>query len=218
MPEIDETTFASAVEIALQRANDCRWQGATRALPGAAAAGEGGRSHLAYSADTDFPPEAQVCHTLSTLADAGRPLYVPALEAAMDLRRTRMETMLKVLDVDGAVKSDHVTPVPNWSPRMTKGYFRTSPKPALTCGSLKSGRQASNLRPLYDTGLLNGLHFMLQGHHLDKRPGRRRDGPVYVTSAVILNGAATLPTRLDPAFCLQPRLRHGEQAVLSRQK
>lgn len=34
----------------------------------------------------------------------------------------------------------------------------------------------------YDAGLLNGLHFMLQGHHLDKRPGRWRDGPVYVTS------------------------------------
>jgi Fic family protein len=34
----------------------------------------------------------------------------------------------------------------------------------------------------YDAGLLNSLHFMLQGHHLDKRPGRWRDGPVYVTS------------------------------------
>ncbi|MCX4784230.1 Fic family protein [Streptomyces sp. NBC_01264] len=34
----------------------------------------------------------------------------------------------------------------------------------------------------YDAGLLNGLHFMLQGHHLDKRPGRWRDGAVYVTS------------------------------------
>ncbi|AJE85570.1 filamentation induced by cAMP protein Fic [Streptomyces albus] len=34
----------------------------------------------------------------------------------------------------------------------------------------------------YDAGLLNGLHFMLQGHHLDKRPGRWCDGPVYVTS------------------------------------
>ncbi|MFE5946832.1 Fic family protein [Streptomyces sp. NPDC056480] len=34
----------------------------------------------------------------------------------------------------------------------------------------------------YDAGLLNGLHFMLQGHHLDRRPGRWRDGPVYVTS------------------------------------
>ncbi|MGW8955538.1 Fic family protein [Streptomyces sp. NPDC055709] len=34
----------------------------------------------------------------------------------------------------------------------------------------------------YDEGLLNGLHFMLQSHHLDKRPGRWRDGPVFVTS------------------------------------
>ncbi|MFJ6615661.1 RecQ family ATP-dependent DNA helicase [Streptomyces sp. NPDC091289] len=57
-----------------------------------------------YFADTAFPPEAQVRQTLSTLADAGRPLSVPALEAAVDLRRARLESMLKVLDVDGAVK------------------------------------------------------------------------------------------------------------------
>ncbi|MFI6659707.1 RecQ family ATP-dependent DNA helicase [Streptomyces sp. NPDC050523] len=57
-----------------------------------------------YFADTAFPPEAQVRQTLATLADAGRPLSVPALEAAVDLRRSRLETMLKVLDVDGAVR------------------------------------------------------------------------------------------------------------------
>ncbi|MEE1926633.1 RecQ family ATP-dependent DNA helicase [Streptomyces sp. TRM 70351] len=57
-----------------------------------------------YFADTAFPPEAQVRQTLTVLADAGRPLSVPALEAAVDLRRTRLETMLKVLDVDGAVQ------------------------------------------------------------------------------------------------------------------
>jgi ATP-dependent DNA helicase RecQ len=57
-----------------------------------------------YFADTAFPPEAQVRQTLSALAAAGRPLSVPALEAAVDLRRTRLESMLKVLDVDGAVK------------------------------------------------------------------------------------------------------------------
>lgn len=33
-----------------------------------------------------------------------------------------------------------------------------------------------------DAGLLNALHFMMQGHHLDKRPGRWRNRPVYVTS------------------------------------
>jgi ATP-dependent DNA helicase RecQ len=57
-----------------------------------------------YFADTAFPPEAQVRQTLSALAGAGRPLSVPALEAVVELRRTRLETMLKVLDVDGAVK------------------------------------------------------------------------------------------------------------------
>lgn len=34
----------------------------------------------------------------------------------------------------------------------------------------------------YDLGLLNGLHFMIQEHHRNKRPGRLRQGPVYVTS------------------------------------
>ncbi|MGW0120015.1 RecQ family ATP-dependent DNA helicase [Streptomyces sp. NPDC003327] len=57
-----------------------------------------------YFADTAFPPETLVRQTLAALADAGRPLSVPALEAAVDLRRTRLETMLKVLDVDGAVR------------------------------------------------------------------------------------------------------------------
>ncbi|GGW69577.1 ATP-dependent DNA helicase RecQ [Streptomyces lucensis JCM 4490] len=57
-----------------------------------------------YFAETAFPPEAQVRQTLAALADAGRPLSAPALEALVDLRRTRLETMLKVLDVDGAVK------------------------------------------------------------------------------------------------------------------
>ncbi|RPK90213.1 MULTISPECIES: RecQ family ATP-dependent DNA helicase [Streptomyces] len=57
-----------------------------------------------YFADTAFPPEAQVRQTLSALAGAGRPLSVPALEAVVDLRRSRLESMLKVLDVDGAVK------------------------------------------------------------------------------------------------------------------
>ncbi|MGW1951570.1 RecQ family ATP-dependent DNA helicase [Streptomyces sp. NPDC001920] len=57
-----------------------------------------------YFAETAFPPETQVRETLSALADAGRPLSVPALEALVDLRRTRLESMLKVLDVDGAVK------------------------------------------------------------------------------------------------------------------
>ncbi|MFI1176310.1 RecQ family ATP-dependent DNA helicase [Streptomyces melanogenes] len=56
-----------------------------------------------YFASVAFPPEEQVRRTLDVLAQAGRPLSLPALEPMVELRRTRLETMLKVLDVDGAV-------------------------------------------------------------------------------------------------------------------
>ncbi|MCX5386120.1 RecQ family ATP-dependent DNA helicase [Streptomyces sp. NBC_00083] len=56
-----------------------------------------------YFASVAFPPEEQVRRTLDVLAQAGRPMSLPALEPLVELRRTRLETMLKVLDVDGAV-------------------------------------------------------------------------------------------------------------------
>src|SRR6516164_8538237 len=58
----------------------------------------------AYFASLAFPPEHQVRATLAALADAGRPLSTAALETRVDLSRSRLETMLKVLDVDGAVR------------------------------------------------------------------------------------------------------------------
>ncbi|MFF3487207.1 RecQ family ATP-dependent DNA helicase [Streptomyces sp. NPDC002701] len=57
-----------------------------------------------YFASIAFPPEEQVRRTLDVLGQAGRPLSLPALEPLVELRRSRLETMLKVLDVDGAVK------------------------------------------------------------------------------------------------------------------
>ena len=55
-----------------------------------------------YFASLAFPSEEQVRTTLAALGD--RPLSTAALEVRVDLRRTRLETMLKVLDVDGAVR------------------------------------------------------------------------------------------------------------------
>ncbi|MEX2290108.1 MAG: RecQ family ATP-dependent DNA helicase [Mycobacteriales bacterium] len=55
-----------------------------------------------YFASLGFPSEEQVRQVLGALGD--RPTSTPALEAHVDLRRTRLETMLKVLDVDGAVQ------------------------------------------------------------------------------------------------------------------
>ncbi|MFF7333733.1 RecQ family ATP-dependent DNA helicase [Streptomyces sp. NPDC008150] len=57
-----------------------------------------------YFASLAFPPEDVVRRTLDVLGGAGRPLSLPALEPLVELRRSRLETMLKVLDVDGAVK------------------------------------------------------------------------------------------------------------------
>jgi ATP-dependent DNA helicase RecQ len=57
-----------------------------------------------YFASLAFPPEEQVRRTLAVLAEAGRPLSLPALEPLVELRRSRLEMMLKVLDVDGAVR------------------------------------------------------------------------------------------------------------------
>ncbi|WP_043504666.1 RecQ family ATP-dependent DNA helicase [Streptomyces glaucescens] len=57
-----------------------------------------------YFASLAFPPEDLVRRTLDVLARADRPLSLPALEPLVELRRSRLETMLKVLDVDGAVR------------------------------------------------------------------------------------------------------------------
>ncbi|MEV4386953.1 DEAD/DEAH box helicase [Micromonospora sp. NPDC049580] len=56
-----------------------------------------------YFASLAFPPEQQVRAVLAAL-HSDRPLSTQALEPLVDLRRARLELMLKVLDVDGAVR------------------------------------------------------------------------------------------------------------------
>ncbi len=62
------------------------------------------RDIWAYFASLAFPPERVVRATLGALAAADGPLSPGALETQIDLSRARMEMMLKVLDVDGAVR------------------------------------------------------------------------------------------------------------------
>lgn len=56
-----------------------------------------------YFASVSMPRQEQANAVLAALAEAGRPLSTPALETIVDIRRTRLELLLKVLDVDGAV-------------------------------------------------------------------------------------------------------------------
>jgi ATP-dependent DNA helicase RecQ len=62
------------------------------------------RDIWAYFASLAFPAERRVQGTLDTLASQGRPMSLAALEPMVDLSRSRLEAMLKVLDVDGAVR------------------------------------------------------------------------------------------------------------------
>ena len=56
-----------------------------------------------YFATVSMPRQEQADAVLTALAEAGKPLSTPALETLVDVRRTRLELLLKVLDVDGAV-------------------------------------------------------------------------------------------------------------------
>jgi ATP-dependent DNA helicase RecQ len=61
------------------------------------------RDIWAYFASLAFPREELVRQTLDALATEGM-MGTPALETRVELSRNRLETMLKVLDVDGAVR------------------------------------------------------------------------------------------------------------------
>jgi ATP-dependent DNA helicase RecQ len=56
-----------------------------------------------YFASLAFPPEDQVRATLAALSTE-QPTSTPVLESRVELRRSRLELMLKVLDVDGVVR------------------------------------------------------------------------------------------------------------------
>ncbi|MCV7283854.1 RecQ family ATP-dependent DNA helicase [Mycolicibacterium wolinskyi] len=56
-----------------------------------------------YFASVAFPSESMVRNVIDAL-DSDRPQSTPALETLVDLNRSRLEMVLKVLDVDGAVR------------------------------------------------------------------------------------------------------------------
>ncbi|MEO6605029.1 MAG: RecQ family ATP-dependent DNA helicase [Aeromicrobium sp.] len=55
-----------------------------------------------YFATSSMPNEIRAAAVINALGDS--PISTPALEALVDLRRTPLELLLKVLDVDGAVR------------------------------------------------------------------------------------------------------------------
>lgn len=58
----------------------------------------------AYFASASMPRQEQADAVLTALAGSAKALSTVALESIVDVRRTRLELLLKVLDVDGAVR------------------------------------------------------------------------------------------------------------------
>jgi ATP-dependent DNA helicase RecQ len=58
----------------------------------------------AYFASASMPRQEQADAVLRALGQSSKPMSTAALEAVVDIRRTRLELLLKVLDVDGAVQ------------------------------------------------------------------------------------------------------------------
>ncbi len=58
----------------------------------------------AYFASASMPRQEQADAVLTALAGSAKALSTAALESVVDIRRTRLELLLKVLDVDGAVQ------------------------------------------------------------------------------------------------------------------
>jgi ATP-dependent DNA helicase RecQ len=56
-----------------------------------------------YFATASMPDRVRAERVLSALSDASGPVSTPSLETIVDIRRTPLELLLKVLDVDGAV-------------------------------------------------------------------------------------------------------------------
>ncbi|MBO3664677.1 RecQ family ATP-dependent DNA helicase [Microbacterium stercoris] len=59
-----------------------------------------------YFATASMPDQDRAERVLAALAASSGPLSTPALEAQVDIRRTPLELLLKVLDVDGAVRRE----------------------------------------------------------------------------------------------------------------
>ena len=130
-----------------------------------------------YFATNAMPTQAKADRVLGALAEAGEPLSVAALEARVDIRRSPLELLLKVLAVDGAVES-----VP--------GGWRSTGQPwaydALRYERVAEARQGEQQAMLaYERGDRCRMEFLTDAlDDPDSRPCGRCDvctGPWYPT-------------------------------------
>ena len=117
------------------------WLGRRPARDRGAAAGDRGPRHLGLLRLARVPARgARPADARRARASEGRPLCTAALETRVELSRTRLETMLKVLDVDGAV-------------RRVGRLGGDRPDVGLRRGALRAGRRGPRARAAGDARL-----------------------------------------------------------------
>ncbi len=97
------------------------------------------RDIWAYFGSLAFPREELVRQTLEVLAGSDKPLSTAALETYVELNRNRLETMLKVLDVDGAVRRVQG----GWRPPASPGSTTRTATPGSPRPGSASSRRCS---------------------------------------------------------------------------
>ncbi len=132
-----------------------------------------------YFASLAFPPARDVRQALQVIGENGAPMSTAALETYVPLRRTRLEAMLKVLDVDGAVR------------RVRGGWEATGQEWTLRRRPLRAGRADPPGRAGVDAGVRHQRPLpaavpargarrpggaAVRALRQLRRPGARRDG------------------------------------------
>jgi ATP-dependent DNA helicase RecQ len=182
-----------------------------------------------YFASLAFPPEEQVRAVLSVLSTSDRPLSTQALEPMVDLRRNRLELMLKVLDVDGAVrrvKGGWVATGEPWEYDAAR-HRRVAQARAAEQQAMREYAQTSGCRMEFLRRCLDDPHAVPCGR-CDRCAGPRFDDavsePALAAAAAFLGrpGVAIAPRRLWPTGLaavgvpLSGKIPPGEQAEPGR--
>ena len=176
-----------------------------------------------YFITTAFPPRASAEQVVNLLEQRELPTAVPAIEAAVNARRSRIEAMLKVLEVEGAVQ------------RVAGGWLRTAGPWSYDQHRVErvTGQRRVEQQAMIDYAVTSGCRMAYLRRELDDLgagpcgrcdncTGRRLDrelSPALVAAAVrhihaaSVNieprkqwpaGLSELPRQIRPAVRLQP--------------
>ena len=161
------------------------------------------RDIWAYFASLAFPREELVRETLDALADHGAAVDAPRSRRTSSFNRNRLETMLKVLDVDGAVR------------RVRGGWEATGQEWAYDA---ERYRRVAEAREREQQAMLayldtDGCRMRFLRDQLDDPGGRAAAAAATTAAGSTLSDRGAAPPRSrrprrgwpGPAWCVEPR-------------